>query len=129
MYFVLKFPKVYDCWLPFNISACFPHQKKSLGSEESCQNCCNHIEMKAEVDSSEHSSSQCVSFNVFSFEEGSLNAFGKFLEKQAFLFTKRECRLWVVDVNCVSVPFYSTGICRLTCNSFLGNKCKECNKC
>lgn len=47
--------------------------------------------MKAEVDSCEHSSSQCVSFNVFSFEEGSLNAFDKFLEKQAFLhFTLRE---------------------------------------
>ena len=57
--------------------------------------------MKAEVDSCEHSSSHCVSFNVFSFEKGSLNAFDKFLEKQAFLYTKRECRQWVVDVNCV----------------------------
>ena len=57
--------------------------------------------MKAEVDSCEHSSSHCVSFNVFSFKEGSLNAFDKFLEKQACLYTKRECRQWVVDVNCV----------------------------
>lgn len=37
--------------------------------------------MKVEVDSCEYSSSYCVSFNVFSFEEGSLNVFDKFLEK------------------------------------------------
>ena len=45
--------------------------------------------MKAEVDSSEHSSSQCVSFNVFSFEKGSLNAFDKFLENK-LSYTPRE---------------------------------------